>query len=248
MLELIKPNWNVPGHVHALTTTRLGGVSLSPFDSLNLGNHVGDAPEAVAKNREILTACLKLPQVPLYLDQSHTTKVLHLPYTGTDLNADAAYTKQAKQVCLVMTADCQPVLFCNKEGNQVAAAHAGWRGLCDGVLEETAKAFDCPMEEIIVWVGPAIGENAFQVGQEVVEQFCAVDPEAIKAFRPDPRASGKFLGNLYQIAQQRLNKLGIQQISGGDYCTYTDTQRFFSYRKEGKTGRMATLIWFEDHA
>ena len=144
-----------------------------------------------------------------------------------------------------MTADCLPVLFFNKEGTEVAAAHAGWRGLCDGILEETVAKFKCPTSDIIAWLGPAIGPTAFQVGEEIIEQFCAFDSNAKLAFTPDLTTSGKFLGNLYQLATQRLNKLGITEISGGGHCTYTEQDKFFSYRRDKKTGRMASLIWIE---
>ncbi|EEF15690.1 hypothetical protein AM202_0505 [Actinobacillus minor 202] len=242
----ISPQWHAPKQVHGFTTVRIGGVSLPPFDSLNLGDHVNDNPQDVAQNRALLVERFKLPQAPLYLTQTHSTRVIELPYDGENLEADAAYTNQANQVCLVMTADCLPVLFYNKQGNEVAAAHAGWRGLCDGILEETVAKFQCPASDISAWLGPAIGENAFQVDEEVIKQFCAVDPQAQEAFRPDPTASGKFLGNLYQIAKQRLNKLGITQITGGEHCTYTESDKFFSYRRDKQTGRMATLIWFEE--
>lgn len=224
-------------------TTRTGGVSQAPFDRLNLGDHVGDNPADVARNRQILAEFYRLSS-PVYLTQTHSTRVLRLPLAdGACLDADAVYTNQPNQVCLVMTADCLPAIFCNRDGSEIAAAHAGWRGLCDGVLEATVAEFACEPSEIQVWLGAAIGPNAFQVGQDVVEQFAAVDEQARQAFVPDPAADGKFLGNLYQIARQRLNKLGITQISGGDYCTYTDAENFFSYRRDKQTGRMATLIW-----
>ena len=242
----ISPQWHAPKQIHGFTTIRTGGASLPPFDSFNLGDHVNDNPQNVAQNRALLVERFELPQAPLYLTQTHSTRVIELPYDGENLEADAAYTNQANQICLVMTADCLPVLFYNKQGNEVAAAHAGWRGLCDGILEETVAKFQCPASDISAWLGPAISENAFQVGEEVVKQFCAVDPLAQKAFRPDPTASGKFLGNLYQIAKQRLNKLGITQITGGEHCTYTEADKFFSYRRDKQTGRMATLIWFEE--
>ena len=144
-----------------------------------------------------------------------------------------------------MTADCLPVLFTNKQGTEVATAHAGWRGLCDGVLEQTVAKFECPHEDILAWFGPAIGPTAFQVGQEVIDQFVAQNPQATSAFIADPAAEGKFLGNLYQIATQRLNALGITQISGGEHCTYLETENFFSYRRDNATGRMASVIWIE---
>lgn len=245
-MEFIRPNWSVPKCVHALTTTRQGGVSQAPFDSLNLGTHVNDDPKAVAQNRQLLQRALNLPNLPIYLEQTHSTRVLQLPHPeGESLEADAVYTAEPHQVCLVMTADCLPVLFCSADGMEIAAAHAGWRGLCDGVLEATVAKFQCATHHIQAWLGPAISATAFQVGQEVVEQFCAFDPNAKRAFVTDPTASGKFLGDLYQLARQRLNRLGIEQISGGDYCTYRDSERFFSYRRDKITGRMATLIWRE---
>ena len=244
-MNAIYPNWQAPKNIKALTTVRSGGVSLPPFDSFNLGDHVCDDPKAVQQNRSLLVDKFDLPHPPLFLTQTHSTKVIELPFTGSNVEADAVYTQQANQVCLVMTADCLPVLFFNKEGTEVAAAHAGWRGLCDGILEETVAKFKCPTSDIIAWLGPAIGPTAFQIGEEVVEQFCAFDPNAKLAFTPDLTTSGKFLGNLYQLATQRLNKLGITEISGGGHCTYTEQDKFFSYRRDKKTGRMASLIWIE---
>lgn len=245
-MKVIAPSWSVPTSVHAFTTTRHGGVSIAPFDTLNLGDHVHDNPDAVKRNRALLAEYARLPQPPIYLTQTHSTRVLRLPLADRqDLHADAVYTNQPNQVCLVMTADCLPVLFCSRDGKEIAAAHAGWRGLCDGVLEATVAEFDCPTHEIVVWLGPAISQQAFQVGQDVVDQFCVVDLNAAHAFIRDPLESGKFRGDLYQIAKQRLNKLGIQDIFGGEYCTFCDKENFFSYRREVKTGRMATLIWRE---
>lgn len=245
-MDNIIPNWNIPKHIHAFTTVRTGGVSKPPFDSFNLGDHVNDSPEDVAQNRALLVEKFHLPQSPLFLTQTHSTRVLELPYSGKDIEADAVYTNQPNQVCLVLTADCLPVLFVSKDGKEIAAAHAGWRGLCDGVLEATVEKFQCPSNEISAWLGPAIGAKAFQVGKEVIEQFCAFDPRAEEAFIQDNSTSGKFLGNLYQIATQRLNKLGITEVSGGEYCTYTQEDLFFSYRRDKQTGRMATLIWKEE--
>ena len=244
-MNAIYPNWQAPKNIKALTTVRSGGVSLPPFDSFNLGDHVCDDPKAVQQNRSLLVDKFDLPHQPLFLTQTHSTKVIELPFTGSNVEADAVYTQQANQVCLVMTADCLPVLFFNKEGTEVAAAHAGWRGLCDGILEETVAKFKCPTSDIIAWLGPAIGPTAFQVGEEIIEQFCAFDSNAKLAFTPDLTTSGKFLGNLYQLATQRLNKLGITEISGGGHCTYTEQDKFFSYRRDKKTGRMASLIWIE---
>lgn len=244
-MNALQPNWHAPPNVHGFTTLRHGGVSNVPYDSFNLGDHVGDEENAVKTNRTLLIKQFNLPQMPLFLTQTHSTRVLTLPYSGKNLEADAAYTTQTNQVCLVMTADCLPVLFTNRQGNAVAAAHAGWRGLCDGILEETVKCFQCSSDEIIAWLGPAIGRTTFQVGGEVVEQFIAQNPQAESTFIADPNTPGKYLGDLYQIAKQRLNQLGINQISGGEHCTYTEKDKFFSYRRDGKTGRMASCIWFE---
>ncbi len=244
-IRIIQPSWNIPKHIQAFTTLRQGGESLFPFDSFNLGDHVGDDPIAVANNRKRLVISQNLPNPPLYLTQTHSTRVITLPYFGENIEADAVYTNQTNQICLVMTADCLPVLFCNKDGSEVAAAHAGWRGLCDGILEETVKKFRCSDSEINVWLAPAISQKAFQVGKEVVEQFCNVDPDAIQAFKNDPNEKDKYYADLYYLATQRLNKLGITKISGGNHCTYTEKNKFFSYRRDGKTGRIATLIWIK---
>ncbi|MCK9110341.1 peptidoglycan editing factor PgeF [Haemophilus influenzae] len=244
-MQVINPNWNVSKNIHAFTTTREGGVSLEPYLSFNLGDHVGDDKSAVKANRTLLVEKFCLPQTPIFLTQTHSTRVIQLPYSGQNLEADAVYTNVPNQVCVVMTADCLPVLFSTTSGNEVAAAHAGWRGLCDGVLEETVKYFQAKSEDIIAWFGPAIGPKAFQVGIDVVEKFVAVDEKAKLAFQPDVIEDGKYLGNLYQIATQRLNNLGITQIYGGNHCTFNEKEKFFSYRRDNQTGRMASVIWFE---
>ena len=244
-MQVINPNWNVPKNIHAFTTIREGGVSLTPYFSFNLGDHVGDNKSAVKTNRTLLVEKFGLPQTPIFLTQTHSTRVIQLPYSGQNLEADAVYTNVPHQVCVVMTADCLPVLFTTTSGIEVAAAHAGWRGLCDGVLEETVKYFQAKPEDIIAWFGPAIGPTAFQVGADVVKQFVAVDEKAKLAFEPDAIEEGKYLGNLYQIATQRLNNLGITQIYGGNHCTFNEKELFFSYRRDNQTGRMASVIWFE---
>ncbi|HHF3864035.1 multi-copper polyphenol oxidoreductase [Haemophilus influenzae] len=244
-MQVINPNWNVSKNIHAFTTTREGGVSLEPYLSFNLGDHVGDDKSAVKANRTLLVEKFCLPQTPIFLTQTHSTRVIQLPYSGQNLEADAVYTNVPNQVCVVMTADCLPVLFSTTSGNEVAAAHAGWRGLCDGVLEETVKYFQAKSEDIIAWFGPAIGPKAFQVGIDVVEKFVAVDEKAKLAFQPDAIEEGKYLSNLYQIATQRLNNLGITQIYGGNHCTFNEKEKFFSYRRDNQTGRMASVIWFE---
>lgn len=245
LMSFIQPNWQVPASVRAFSSTRQGGVSLSPYHSFNLGDHVGDDQSAVNFNRTLLVEQLQLPHFPHFLKQIHSTQVIELPTEKDQFVADAAYTNQANQVCLVMTADCLPVLFSNQQGSEVAAAHAGWRGLCNGILENTVKKFHCPTNEIIAWLGPAISQPHFQVGEEVLQQFVAQDPKAEQAFIPDPQKCGKFLADLYQLARLRLNKIGVQQFFGGEYCTFAQKEKFFSYRREGQTGRMASLIWFE---
>ncbi|WP_020560023.1 peptidoglycan editing factor PgeF [Thiofilum flexile] len=237
------PDWPAPHNIHAFTTTRQGGVSAAPYDRLNLGDHVDDVPMAVARNRQLVGDIAQLPSEPLWLKQVHGTVVMGMEGGGSCYpTADASIALKPKQVCVVMTADCLPVLFCNKSGTKVAAAHAGWRGLCDGMLEQTVQAFQEPPSELLVWIGPGIGSNAFEVGAEVRAEFIAIDAKAESAFQLAPKA-GKWLGDLYQIARQRLANVGVTAVYGGDYCTYTDSERFFSYRRDGKTGRMGSFIW-----
>ncbi|AKD40726.1 TPA: peptidoglycan editing factor PgeF [Pasteurella multocida] len=244
-MDVLKPNWHAPTHVRAFSTLTQGGYSSPPYASLNLGDHVGDDPKTVERNRTLLVDTLKLPQFPRFLNQIHSTHVLTLPTTAHNFEADAVYSNQANQVCLVMTADCLPVLLTNTAGNEVAAAHAGWRGLCHGILERTVEKFNTPAEQLIAWLGPAISQPHFQVGKEVREQFIQQDPDAERAFLPDPDVKERYLADLYLLATQRLNRLGISQVSGGDYCTFAQKEKFFSYRREQRTGRMASLIWFE---
>ncbi|TDQ56227.1 hypothetical protein EDC45_2049 [Mesocricetibacter intestinalis] len=244
-MNALIPQWQAAANIRAFTTLRYGGVSKPPFDSFNLADHVGDDKNSVKNNRTLLYQQFRLPHWPLFLNQVHGTRVISLPYTGTTPEADAVYSNKANQICLVMTADCLPVLFCNRQGTEVAAAHAGWRGLCEGVLERTLSNFNSPPSEILAWLGPAIGPNAFQVGAEVIERFARQDENARQAFIPDPHTAGKYLGDLYQIARQRLNRLGLTEISGGEQCTYQEKDKFFSFRRDRQTGRMASLIWFE---
>ncbi len=243
-MQVILPTWQAPKNIRAFTTTRHGGVSTAPFDTLNLGAHVGDDPIAVEQNRVRLQQEMGLPQMPHFLNQTHTTNVLTLPSDST-YPADASYTTQKGEVCLVMTADCLPVLFCNKDGTEIAAAHAGWRGLCDGILENIVAKFKSPRHDIMVWLAPAISQKAFQVSEDLLHAFMDVDPHAEAAFIRDPLVPGKYLADLYLLAKQRLHSLGITNICGGEYCTFTDKDRFFSYRREKNTGRIATLIWME---
>ncbi|MEG0234463.1 MAG: purine nucleoside phosphorylase YfiH [Hafnia sp.] len=243
MSVLITPLWPAPNNVVAFNTTRKGGVSAQPYDALNLGTHVGDDVTVVAENRRRLKDIIAASTEPFWLEQVHGTRVLRLDENSdrADNQADASYTNIAGQVCAVMTADCLPVLFCNRQGTEVAAAHAGWRGLCDGVLEQTLACFDSSPEDILAWFGPAIGPTAFEVGGEVRAKFIEQDADAEQAFTEH---GAKYLADIYQLARLRLRRAGVQTISGGDLCTVIDKSRFFSYRREPVTGRMAALIWF----
>lgn len=239
----IVPDWPVASSVKALSTTRQGGVSLGAFASLNLGAHVGDDPASVSRNRQLLAQHAVLPTSPAWLNQVHGTTVLDLSrWQGDLVSADAATSQQSGQVCLVMTADCLPVLFCDQQGTQVAAAHAGWRGLCDGVLEQTLASFAKP-QEVLVWFGPAIGPGCFEVGAEVRAAFLAKDAGANQAFVP--QGNTKYLANIYLLARQRLMAAGVTRFYGGDHCTVSEPELFFSYRRDGQTGRMASCIWLE---
>ncbi len=240
-IDWITPDWPAPATIRAVCTTRQGGVSQPPYASLNLGDHVSDDPYAVAKNRLIVGDVLNLPTEPLWLQQVHGTEVCTMQVASCYPQGDASIAMRKGQVCVVMTADCLPVLFCDKAGTKVGAAHAGWRGLHAGVLEKTVAALQ-PAQELIAWLGPAIGPEAFEVGEEVRTAFIHYDPAAEMAFKPSPNA-GKWLADIYLLARQRLNAVGVTAIYGGDFCTYTDAQRFFSYRRDGQTGRMGSFIW-----
>jgi len=240
MSDWLIPDWPAPARVKACVTTREGGVSLSPFDSLNLGDHVGDDPSAVAENRRRLTEHFAI--TPAWLQQVHGIAVVEADPTQV-ATADASWTATPGIACTAMTADCLPVLFCNRAGTRVAAAHAGWRGLANGVLEATLDSLAVPANEILAWLGPAIGPQAFEVGPEVREAFIAQLPEAVKAFAASPNA-GKFLADIYQLARLRLAARGITAVYGGGLCTVNDP-RFFSYRRNPRTGRFASLIWIE---
>lgn len=247
-LPLILPEWQAPSRVKAAVSTRAGGLSLPPYDSLNLGTHVADDPAAVAGNRARLLAGLQALapcEGAQWLNQVHGITVVEAePDAARRVawvpDADAVTTSLPGVPCVVMTADCLPVFFCDRAGTRVAVAHAGWRGLCDGVLEATLARFADPAE-VLCWLGPAIGPAAFEVGAEVREAFVQKAVEAAQAFRP--AAPGKFLADIYELARQRLRAAGVSSIGGGNLCTVTDDGRFFSYRRDGRTGRMASVIW-----
>ncbi|UHM88929.1 purine nucleoside phosphorylase YfiH [Rahnella victoriana] len=243
MSALIQPQWPQPASVRSCATTREGGVSLPPYGSLNLGSHVGDSPEDVAANRQRLIELGGLPAVPHWLEQVHGTDVIRLTTETPPVSlliADAAYTRERGVVCAAMTADCLPVLFCSKNGDEVAAAHAGWRGLCAGILENTVACFEAAPADIMAWMGPAIGPAHFEVGGEVRDAFMAENSNASVAFTP---AGTKFMADIYLLARLRLQSAGLTAIYGGEYCTVTDRTQFYSYRRDGITGRLASLIW-----
>ena len=241
--DLIIPAWPAPANIKALQTTRHGGVSPAPYDTLNLGMHVEDDPLNVARNRQLLNTYV--PTEPVWLNQVHGVTVVDAGQASCVPDADAAWSQTKRAVCAVMTADCLPVLFCNREGSVVAAAHAGWRGLCDGVIEATIAAMPVPAESLLAWLGPAIGPRAFEVGAEVRQEFISRQREAEAAFAPADE--GTWLGDIYMLARLRLMRAGVTDIYGGgvdqEFCTYTDSERFFSFRRDGRTGRMASLIW-----
>jgi len=243
--QLIHPDWPVPARVKSLMTTRQGGVSSAPWDSFNLGDHVGDDPGDVAANRARLRQ--NLPADPCWLRQVHSARVVELGHEAKP-EADAVFSRQAEGVCAVLTADCLPVLFCDRSGSVVAAAHAGWRGLVGGVLEATVAAMDVAPGDILAWMGAAIGPQAFEVGDEVREAFVGQHVEAANAFTPLPSrevSAQKWLADIYQLARIRLNRAGVAAVYGGGRCTYAESREFFSYRRDGVTGRMAALIWLE---
>lgn len=294
MAEWITPDWPAPPQVKAAATLRTGGVSAAPFESLNLGSHVGDEPAAVAENRRLLKAALNLPVEPTWLDQVHginvvdATQARRIANTGQDEcgvatadvpsvatvqgaagtvpadarttvvtavadvqdaakntapTADASVALSPGAVCVVMTADCLPVLFCDRQGTRVGAAHAGWRGLVGGVLEATMGALETPSSQLIAWLGPAIEQEAFEVGDEVRDAFLRRDASNVAAFETNAR--GRWQADLYHLARNELARLGVTAVYGGGFKCFADSERFFSYRRASRTGRMATLIWLD---
>jgi YfiH family protein len=238
------PDWPAPPEVRALSTQRAGGTSVSPFESFNLGAHVGDSPEAVADNRRRLRALAGLPAEPVWLSQQHGTGVFDLDrLQDAPRAADASFTRCAGRVCAILTADCLPVLLASESGAGVAAAHAGWRGLAAGVIEATVGALALPPSSLLAWLGPGIGCGHFEVGAEVREALLRADPQAEAAFVPN--ACGRYMGDLAALARRRLERLGVARIYGGDACSYASPERYFSHRRDGRTGRQATLIWLE---
>jgi len=237
--DWIVPDWPAPPAVRALQTTRQGGTSSGPYRSLNLGDHVGDDPAAVAANRDRLR--MVLPATPIWLQQVHGIGVVDADSAAPGTVADASIARRSGSVCGVMTADCLPILLCDREGTAVAAIHAGWRGLAAGVIEAAVRAMGRPGSACLAWLGPAIGPDRFEVGAEVREAFTAADPAAEAAFSPG--APGKWFANLDLLARQRLARVGIDAVFGGGLCTASDPERFFSHRRDGVCGRQASFVW-----
>jgi polyphenol oxidase len=256
-LQVITPDWPAPPGVRSAFTLRTGGVSVAPYDSLNVGAGIGDSPEAIAENRRRVREKLGLPSEPVWLEQVHGTHVVELGSTaalswtaatnagGHGAAGDASVARGAGYVCAIRVADCMPVLFAARDGSAVAAAHAGWRGLVGGVLEATVRRLGLPVSQLIAWMGPAIGPAHFEVGDEVRTAFTATDLDAASAFVANAR--GRWQCDLYALARRRLTAIGISGIYGGGWCTFAEAERFFSYRRSGQCGRMAALIWTEPH-
>ncbi|KQA25404.1 polyphenol oxidase [Vibrio metoecus] len=241
---MIFPNWNAPKQVKAFSSTRHGGFfTRLLYQGLNLGMHVGDDPALVLRNRQSLVEASTMPSSPIWLNQTHSTVVLNVDApTEQVLDADGLITSTPKVVCSAMTADCLPVLMTNRTGTQVAAVHAGWRGLLNGIVEQTAARMS---GDVMVWLGPAIGAQVFEVGEDVFAAFVAHHPQAEHAFTPRAQ-QGKWLADMSQLVKLRLQELGIEQVFDSGLCTYQDADRFYSYRRDGVTGRQAAFIWLEE--
>ncbi len=250
MPSYIIPQWSAPETIKALQTTRQGGYSHAPFNGFNLAQHVHDDPQQVQCNRQYLSK--QLPAEPLWLNQVHSHHIVAFDDVCSGVDADGSYTQTIGHVCLVMTADCLPVLLCNKQGTVVAAVHAGWRGLAHGIIEQAVnkvmRVGQCRSSDLLIWLGPAIGANKFIVGEDVRQAFLATswDRAHIHACFTQTARKDKYRADIYQLAKAQLWHLGIENISGGNYCTYTDEELFYSYRREAITGRMATMIWLVD--
>ncbi|MDT8371670.1 MAG: peptidoglycan editing factor PgeF [Gammaproteobacteria bacterium] len=243
-VDFIIPDWPAPKAIKALSTTRLGGVSSVPYDSLNLATHVGDNPSTVSTNRHILTEQAHLPEPPRWLNQTHGTAVINSRDWQLDCDADACYSLDFNHVCTVMTADCLPVLICDKQAGFIAAAHAGWRGLADGIIEKIIAHYQAAPSDLMVWLGPAISPNHFEVGTDMYDIFTTQSAIAKNAFVQTD--STHYLADIYHLARLRIQQMGVNAIYGGDSCTVSDAARFFSYRRDGVCGRMASMIWIEN--
>ena len=241
-IEFIRANWSAPPQVKALCTTRIGGSSQHPYQSFNLAAHVGDNDKCVQRNREFLFNSLDLPAEPCWLEQTHSTRVVNLE-NESSRSADAAITRKSDTIAVVMTADCLPILLCNRGGSEVAAIHAGWRGLADGIIEATVNDMKSPASELIAWIGPAISQQCFEVGDEVRDIFIAKQQNHESHFIANRAAH--WLCDLPALAADTLSRLGVAEINRSEYCNFSDESLFFSYRRNTTTGRMASLIWID---
>lgn len=238
-MDWLVADWPVPRLVKAVSTFRSGGTSSEPFRSFNLGDHVGDNLSCVLENRARLKQELDLPNNPIWLHQVHGAKVIQATPDLTYKTADASYTREKNVVCAVMTADCLPILLADPQGTCIAVVHGGWRGLLAGVIQNTIETLK--VKDLVAWLGPAIGPEVFEVGQEVRDAFVGKEKSLVSAFKKNNNERWK--ADIYQIARMLLKIGGVKQVFGGEFCTYTDADHFFSYRRDGRTGRMATLIW-----
>jgi len=243
-LQWIDAQWPAPPNVRAISTTRIGGTSKGPYEGLNLALHVDDDEAAVRENRRLLSSSLTLPHEPAWLNQVHGTEVVAAESSTQSASADGSFAVQSSNVCVVMTADCLPVLFCDRAGTRVAAAHAGWRGLAGGVLQATIRALNCDPAQILAWMGPAIEQDAFEVGSEVRQQFVNADARHAESFVQNPH--GRWQADLYGLARRTLERSGVGAVFGGGFKCFADRARFFSYRRDQRTGRMASLIWLQN--
>jgi YfiH family protein len=239
--KFVQPDWPAPANVRALTTTRAGGFSRGPYTSFNLGDHIGDDSDTVARNRALLREVLKLPLEPLWLKQVHGANVVDAAAAHSGVTADGAWTGRPGVVCAVLTADCPPVFLCDRQGTKVALLHAGWRGLTAGVIEAGVRALAAPGDELLAWIGPAIGADAYEVGADVRDALLARNAGAGACFRP--HGAGRWFADLYALARRRLQAQGVKAVHGGGHCTLRERDRFYSFRRDGATGRMASLIW-----
>lgn len=240
MLEFIRADWPAPDNIIAGTSTRVGGVSQGCWSSLNLASHVEDNPEHVDENRRRLYEFLDLPSEPVWLEQVHGCDVIRAESVNETCRSDASVTAKPGVVCAVLTADCLPLLVCDRNGKQVAAIHAGWRGLASGIIEQTIRAMEAEPRDMLVWLGPAIGPGNFEVGDDVYHRFTVLNDSAVSAFT---RRGDRWLCDLYKLARLRLQAIGVSNIFGGGFCTYDEVERFYSYRRDGITGRMVNLVW-----
>ena len=241
IIDLIKPEWPAPVNVFACSTTRQGGYSQAPYNHLNLAEHVGDEGSIVARNRSYLSSILQLTQEPAWLQQTHSVQVVELRTGQTQEGcADASFSREPGQVCVVLTADCLPILVCDRAGKTVAAIHAGWRGLAAGIVEKTLEKLKVASNDLLVWLGPAIGPEHFEVGEEVRNAFVSRNEATSAAFQQN--ASRKYFADIFEITRIRLQAVGVTEVYGGHWCTYADANKFFSYRRDRVTGRIATLI------